>query len=712
MRRSLAIAALLASTCLTPCKAAAGPLVPFFYGLSAALSGSAAAAATASILGGAYASGLAVGTFLTGALGRVVLSVGLSYLSQRLGRTKTAPPSSRMGNFAEAVSYQEFVLGMVRKGGPTGFQGRSSITDPVSGTSGRKRHYSPILAAHPIDGIETHYIGEAEVSLDADGLVTTEPLDGFYRVRPFLGQAGQVADEALVASFPEVTSSFDFAGLAGAHIWSLRANDEDLPDVYPQGRPAAYAPVLRGFNLVYDPRDDTLKFTRNAALCLAAFFVDYLGFDYTAADWADVAIEADACDVLVEKRGGAMIPAWRLDAILSDEQDYEDQRANLGIACDALFFEKPNGNPGFFVGRWIPPTVVLTERDCLSLEWAEGTSGSGRVSEVACRYIEPANGWREAVSGAYVVDEDGRQNREEPEIYAISDHNQAFRVNIRIAKVKTATATLRATLKPRGQLLRCERFFQFSHAVFGDHYMEIGELARNGHLWEVTATTVLPEDFDQAVADIEPEPPAFAKIVSDDTVPDLTGFTGEAQAGGAVKYRWTLPGDDSLQRQVRTRETGTDDWIVIDVPSTQSFQVVSGLAETVAYEAQGRNRTPSGRVSTNWSPSPVNLTTVRASSVAPAAVASFSVTVTMSDATADITASSDANHAGTRIYRATDSTDFANAALQRTEYHSPSSTASWDDAALAPGPYSYWAEPVNNAGKPGPKTGPVTITVT
>src|SRR5690606_10214303 len=109
--------------------------------------GAAAASFTSAVVGSAAAAGFSVGSFLTGTIGgKLILSLGLSALSQALTRRRQTPPSERFVNLAQPVSYAEWVIGRTRKGGPLGFTGFATGNDAVTGQSGAKRHYSPVVA--------------------------------------------------------------------------------------------------------------------------------------------------------------------------------------------------------------------------------------------------------------------------------------------------------------------------------------------------------------------------------------------------------------------------------------------------------------------------------------------------------------------------------------------------------------------------------------
>ena len=159
MRARLALAALLTSTALVwPEPAAAMPQVgAFIYGIGTALAGSATLTATAATASAAIAGYSLASSAIGGLLVKAGITIGLSLLASALqGGPQIPKPAAQMRNFAQPVTYAEFALGRVRKGGPLGF----------TRAAGKHRYYVPILAAHPVREVAGH----------------TEP--GWYETRP------------------------------------------------------------------------------------------------------------------------------------------------------------------------------------------------------------------------------------------------------------------------------------------------------------------------------------------------------------------------------------------------------------------------------------------------------------------------------------------------------------------------------------------------
>ncbi len=704
MRRRLAIAALLATTCLTPKSASAAPVVGFLAGALGVATGAAIASTAAYAAGAAFA-----GTFFGGLLVKTAVAVGLSAIAARLQRKNinTPPPSSRMANFAQAITYAETVYGRVRKGGPLGYTTFRS----------RRRFWAPIIAAHPIEGIVEHWLDERVVTLSAN-----PNLNQYNIIGPHLTNRGRIevftgddpANSYLVNISPEWTEAHDFKGLSGAVLWTGRPAPEDFTKVFPTGRHWSYAPVFDGHNQIYDPRDQTRKYTNNSALVLAHWITERLGQDV---DWDEIAREANVCDELVTNKEGTTQPRWTTNGTISDDQEFEDQRALMAVSCDAFMYERIDGKVGFKVGRFTTPAVTLGPSDFETIEIVEGNWGADSPTEVAGTYIEPANAWRETGSGVWVEDNTGRRVRDEPALYMVNNHNQASRINKRIAKTRRAQYRITGTIGPIGYELLggdnggAHRFFRFVQPELDfDEYFEIGEL-----VWEsmtrftISANSVRPEDFDFNAATEEPDRPTINKPTNNDDIEDLTGLGVLSPGNGILHFNWDEQ-DESLNQQIRISVTGANDWQIYSVPSGQETLVITGLTDGQEYEYQGRNRTAALREG-DWVPETPGAVTAIENATPPAALDSFGASLSGADVDVTLTAPNDENYFGTRIYRATNSTDFNTAVLVRTEYGIPSNADSWTDSAPGSGDQSYWAEPINQSNIAGPRSGPETVTV-
>jgi hypothetical protein len=680
----------------------AAPVIGFIQGVVAGLAGSAllgGTIASAGFMGGVVASTYIGGTFL----GRLALTVGINVIASNaivsaLNRPRMPTPQDQIVNLSQPLSYMQRVYGRVRKGGPVIFTGfRDSA-----------RHYAVAIAAHRTKGPVTHWLDTFEVAINGAGEVTTEPVAPYGNIRTYRGLPGQAVDPILQSTFAEVTSSFDFAGISYAAIRAKKPSADALTLSFPNGREWTYSPVWDGWDEIYDPRTNTYGWTNNAALVMAHEAI----FHGKTVIWSDVAIEADVCDTIVLNGDGNSQKLWTLNMTLDDSVTWEQARDDMARACDAFFYETVDGHVGFMVGRYIEPSITLVQRDFLSLTRAEKAWGPDIAGEAVIKYVEPGHDYQQATSGAIVVE--AGLPRLEDELWGIDSHNQACRVAKRQIRQARAQYSLEGTIKLIGYELIRKRFFRVNltdpamNLVF-----EVEKLLRNGDgvSFTLKAFSVEEDDFKFYALTEEPARPQRASVISDNTVPAISGLAGSAVTGtgGVAQIEWSWPSQDASLTQIfQSRRSGTTSWQQFSVAEGQRSLVVSGLIDGASYEAQVRNRTASGKLG-GWSPK-VTVTAV-ANTTAPPALAAFSVEVSGGTTGAVTFTSPDSpNYAATRIYRGT-TTSFSAASLVRTEYGIRNAVDGWNDTGLAAGTYRYWGEPINASGITGPRTGPVAITI-
>jgi|GEM_PF-711710 len=734
MRKLLYAAFLLGTTALYPAPAhAMPPVVGFLGGLITALGAPTIGGAIAGI-GGFSAAGFAAGygfagSLLGGALIKIGLSLGISYLTSLLRpKPPVANPGARMVNMRQEVSFFEFAYGLVRKGGPVAFWKAKD----------GKRYYDVILAAHEINRVRTRFLDEPEVTLDEDGFVQESSFYSKHRSRvqivEYLGAAGQVAAAILMTAFPaQWTSAHDMAGFAHSVIVAQNTRQEDFQTVYKTGREPVYTALVEA-KKVYDPRDEeqtlgdpsTYKWTTNAALIIADWATSSDGLERSV-DWDDVANEADACDVTVTDRDGNTHPKWQLCGSYSAADDRETVRAQLGVACDCFFYEDSEGRVGFHVGRWIEPDVTIEDDDIVSARYSEGQPGTEVANAYVIEYTEPSQGWRQAAASAYVVDAaDEAYTEDSLQVFWAPNHNQAVRIEKRLLKVARAKYTVSQVLKYQGARLLTKRFFRQNHVEAGiDMTFEVDKLSRNddGITWTVEAHSVAgPEDFDFDAATEEPVMPARGSFEVSKDIPEpanLAAVVESFSGGAAINVSWDESDRDSLLYQVRFRvHDPAGDWTTINVPPGQFFQRILGLVDGETYDVQARTISATGQAS-KWVPNsggdeddPTLSVTIVVDPTAPAALDA----PTASDGTGQFNA----------IFETTNDTHLSTVAVYRvvsggtlnrtTDIVAPPYGVSLGlyyslPIASAAGVFDIYMEPFNRSGVAGPLAGPFAVTV-
>jgi hypothetical protein len=169
-------------------------------------------------------------------------------------------------------------------------------TGPIGGDYQNARLMGAIvLACHQCDAIEKIYFGDEEITLDADGYAIGR-WAGYVRVNKYLGAPGQVADSMLITNSSGTWSSS--ATLSGRTYIAINLVYQET--LFPS-MPMISA-LVRGA-LVRDTRDNGIRWSDNAALCIFDYLSGTTGYQMaiplTEFDTANWSAEANACDEIV-----------------------------------------------------------------------------------------------------------------------------------------------------------------------------------------------------------------------------------------------------------------------------------------------------------------------------------------------------------------------------------------------------------------------------
>lgn len=269
----------------------------------------------AMIAAGALIPGLGTGFILAG-IGMVLSSV-MGLLKPKPSDPAAQPDPGTQLTVRQAAAPHQAVLGRRRVSGVYAFI-HSTSTAPGDATpiSNQYLHLVIVWAGHEVDAIEEIWFNDEVVPFAAGTGVPTGRFQNYAWAWHHTGTSDQAADPELVASAPSYwTADHRLRGRAYSYI-RLKWNR----DIYTGGLPNITA-VLRGYNQVYDPRDDSTGYSANAALCAAAYLMAPfgLGADYTELDEDDLIESANVCDEDVDKAAGGTEKryeahfAWSLD---------------------------------------------------------------------------------------------------------------------------------------------------------------------------------------------------------------------------------------------------------------------------------------------------------------------------------------------------------------------------------------------------------------
>lgn len=565
--------------------------------------------------------GNAIMAALPGFLLNLAIGVGVTMLANALRaqpNQQAQDPGARIVNLRQSVQDRSKSYGLVRTGGPVAFWKMKN----------GRRYVVVLLNTGEIDGIEATFLNETEVTLDGFGQVEQPQFfsggSSMIRVDYKLGEPGQTAFSQLLASFPEWTEAHSLTGIAAALMNCSNTDPNDFARVYPSGREPTISTLYRGTK-VYDPRDitqtlgdpSTYKWTTNAALIIADWVTSADGYAQEV-DWDEVAFEADVADALMRTRSGDWIPKWQLCGTYFFSQTREEVRKQLAIACDAWFYDKPNGKVGFKLGRWMEPRITIRAEHIYSIKIGEGQDGEVQQNALSVEYVEPAAGYRQHPSAPVSIDDGQPDNQAAVAAHWAPNHTQACAVGKRTLRAMRAKHDVTLVLKLYGLLLMpaddedtrtfavdCPEF-----GITGIYELADFQLSPDGMSVTVTGKSTVQEDwlFDGLVD--EPEPSSISDITVVDDIPDPTGVTLSSPNVGELRVDFDPPPRPSLLKRVRYRLVGSPDWSELGVPSAQNYLIIPGLPVGEDFEAQVQFRTATANAS-DWvvsSPASIEIT--------------------------------------------------------------------------------------------------------
>lgn len=343
--------------------------------------------------------------------------------------------SYRGGDAAQRVIYGECRVG-----------GYVSFLEADQGESGAFLHSVITLCGHEIDQITALYLDGQKVSfnpanVDGEGkpLFGQSTDDWFPYV--FLsgisrGAEDQAANSDLVAQsnilFPgKWTEDHRQRGCAHAYIWLFYGAEKF------QSGPPEIAFEGRWKNKIYDPRDDSYKYTNNAVLCMMDYMVNPvfgMGFTYDQFDMDNISDGADCCDERVLKFIGD-------EARYTVNGDFATTKNNSHAAVLAAFeramaghrVRSRGGKQLIYPGKWRAPTVYFSEKDVRGpIKVKARASRRELFNGVKGKYRSAENYWEKTDYPPYknstYIEEHGEEIWKETDLELVTSPTTAQRV--------------------------------------------------------------------------------------------------------------------------------------------------------------------------------------------------------------------------------------------------------------------------------------------
>lgn len=278
-----------------------------------------------------------------------------------------------------------------------------------------------IMAHHgQIDAFEQFYVGDLAVSLDGDGVVNAAPFEGFVRISPHAGTETQAADAFMLSYWSDIwTSAHQLKGIA---YWYVEFNSP-VADKYQAMFPEGYNTPVRcrcRLSRVYDPRDvaqshddpTTWTWSDNASLCILDYLTHPDGYNRSIddVDLPSFSIFANVCAQPIARLAGGTEPRYRIWGIYGLSDDPDDVLGKMRAACDAEFYQTPEGKIAIRGGVWSPPTVTVRDSDILGHSMEQGNNRFAAFNELKILFTSPDHDYQttEATPWENLVDQADR----------------------------------------------------------------------------------------------------------------------------------------------------------------------------------------------------------------------------------------------------------------------------------------------------------------
>lgn len=333
-------------------------------------------------LGGIY-----IGTFAAGAaVQSLIIATALNSAASAIFKTGQGSSNYNAGlklNNADNSASISVLYGTRELGGTEIYRG-------VSGENNKYFHRIMVIAEGEIDGIEAVYYNDTDVDEE-------DTFDGLINYTFHSGTDDQAADEDMVRDIADWTEAHTVSGVAYIYM-----RTEYSAAAFPTGMPTLTVKV-RG-RKVYDPRNDTVAFSNNPALCLRDYLTNSrFGAGIDAGLIVDDSFieEANYCDELVtfkdEEDEEYQEARYAVNGVLDPDNGFYDNIQRLLLTCRGMLI--------FTAGRY---KLVIDKPGVADFDFNEdnitGAWGFANVSksdilnQVRVRFFDAALRWEESLT--------------------------------------------------------------------------------------------------------------------------------------------------------------------------------------------------------------------------------------------------------------------------------------------------------------------------
>lgn len=315
------------------------------------------------------------------------------------------------------------------------------------------------LASGGICGFKKFYLHDDEVTYAGGVTTAVDETDGRYGgavdIETRLGLLTETAYSDVVTRVPPLwTNDHRGDGIASLYLRCQQTPEQDFLEVYPHGLPApsvvadmyalwdfrdedqdpddsdtwidypAYSGTTTyaaGDRVLYsgavyisavngnlgatpDTSDQWISVFQNPVLQLVDYMTNAVPFRFTMGldrtrlidpVLARLRIEADKCDVRIEKEDGSFEPRYRSSGWFRFDNNPEDVLAAILAACDGWTIEDADGTLALRVGVYEAPTKTLQAKHVVGFEVNYGLAAEEQINEIAFSFVSPDHKYSE-----------------------------------------------------------------------------------------------------------------------------------------------------------------------------------------------------------------------------------------------------------------------------------------------------------------------------
>lgn len=279
-------------------------------------------------------------------------------------------------------------------------RGRVSGMKALGDSNGSDKYRLILHCKGTVDAVESYFVGGREVTVDADGAVSSPPwpkIDGSYLyLFTDLGDANKTAWSLLTSTFAYWTSDHRVRGIAQTLVRYISPGRDTVEDankfsqLYQNGPPKIEV-LLRGEDTIYDTRTTTSGWSENGILNALHILKTYPEFPLSKFDTDFISNEADRADILTARYNGGSTKRARCWGFWTSEQNRGDTMQQVLDSIGAWIIPRSNGSKlGIQLIDDDPTAETTVELKYIKdFVWEAGPAAVERPNICRVRYYSP-----------------------------------------------------------------------------------------------------------------------------------------------------------------------------------------------------------------------------------------------------------------------------------------------------------------------------------